>query len=448
MPIAQGYPDPYSSFSQGLTGGLNTSMNIMQMMQQKAQAARDNSLKSFATGAEIMKNQDFVAMHDSAYDMMKTAWGELNPKSEFPSKESFGDKGRAKRLDGIMKIEDPKMQFEALSAELAMAPKGTQKQFKPYLEFKEKQATTQERERKISGTPSTPGLPSIPAQNFGPLSMGEIPGYSGTPGQIGLRTLAQEAKMSPLETEKMQADYLATGKFDVPKDEKETVPMIIDGKVVNVKPETVLLQDEREQRRKYQEQKDREYMDLRREILDLQKDKTYNQPLRPKQVADLTEMERIPGMIKTLKATYKPEYSSGDVVRWLGAGDLALGAAERFGVSKDAVNWWKTYKQTAELPLRHELFGATLTGNEKTDWTRATINPNTAPNIVKGQLDVMLGIAGNKYNMHLANIGKSRYDITGWELFGEKITGGGKPANDSSGVSTAADFFKKKGLIK
>ena len=154
----QGNPDPYSAFSQGLTGGMNTGINIMQMIQQKAQAARDNSIKSFASGAAIMKDPDLAAMHENAYEMMKNSWSELNPKSEFPSKESFGDKGRAKRLDGIMKIEDPKMQYEALNAELAMAPKGTQEQFKPYLEFKEKQAATQERERKISGTPSTPGL--------------------------------------------------------------------------------------------------------------------------------------------------------------------------------------------------------------------------------------------------------------------------------------------------
>ena len=220
----QGNPDPYSAFSQGLTGGVNTGMNIMQMIQQKAQAARQNSLSSFASGAAIMKDPDLAAMHENAYEMMKNSWSELNPKSEFPSKESFGDKGRAKRLDGIMKIEDPKMQYEALNAELAMAPKGTQEQFKPYLEFKEKQAATQERERKISGTPSTPGL-AAPSPGYNPNAVdapntmygltGNVP---GTQGQPGLRSMM--GKYTPLETESMLAEYEQTGKFNVPKDEK------------------------------------------------------------------------------------------------------------------------------------------------------------------------------------------------------------------------------------
>ena len=229
----QGNPDPYSAFSQGLTGGVNTGMNIMQMIQQKAQAARQNSLSSFASGAAIMKDPDLAAMHENAYEMMKNSWSELNPKSEFPSYDSFGDKGRAKRVSGIMDkfADNPKMQFEALNAEFAGASKETLDKYDPYLKTLEKQATTQERERKISGIPATPGL-AAPTVGYNPNFVktpntmygltGDVPSTQAIPG---LRSLAQDAKMSPLETESMLADYRETGKFNLPKDEKAPYPI-------------------------------------------------------------------------------------------------------------------------------------------------------------------------------------------------------------------------------
>ena len=59
--MPQGNPDPYSAFSQGLTGGMNTGMNIMQMMQQKAQAKMDESMKKISTSFTV-GGQDYLPL--------------------------------------------------------------------------------------------------------------------------------------------------------------------------------------------------------------------------------------------------------------------------------------------------------------------------------------------------------------------------------------------------
>ena len=56
--MRQGYPDPYSSFSQGLTQGVQTGGNIMQLMRQKAEAAQASANRDLALDFEIFKDKN------------------------------------------------------------------------------------------------------------------------------------------------------------------------------------------------------------------------------------------------------------------------------------------------------------------------------------------------------------------------------------------------------
>lgn len=194
---AQGFPDPYSSFSQGLSSGIQSGATIMQMVYQKAQAARQRSLDSFTSGIAILKDDNLNALHENAYEMTKQAWGELNPKSgEFPSYDSLGDKTTIKRISGIMDKygDEPDLQLKALTATLAGASKSTKDKYAPYLETLKSQSLAKEREGLITGT-------------------------RGTPAVQGLRGLSQG--LPPLEQFRNEQLVREGKPIDLPKDEKE-----------------------------------------------------------------------------------------------------------------------------------------------------------------------------------------------------------------------------------
>ena len=234
--MPQGNPDPYSALSQGLTGGMNTGMNIMQMMQQKAQAKMDESMKKISTsftvgGQDYLPAQVRVDNINSGLDELdfinKTKTSRVTVDDLTPEK--------TKALRNMSKIfndetKTPTDKIRLMSMIQAEAGLGTKTEMQSILETEQ---TKQERERKIRGIPATPGLTAPTGYNPNstdtPNMMygltGDVPGTQAIPG---LRSLAQDAKMSPLETESMLADYETTGKFNAPKDEKVKLPDAIE----------------------------------------------------------------------------------------------------------------------------------------------------------------------------------------------------------------------------
>lgn len=89
--------------------------------------------------------------------------------------------------------------------------------------------------------------------------------------------------------------------------------------------------------------------------------------------------------VNRLVSTFKPEYS-GDLKSSLTRefGKVAGGAAP--AKVQDMTRWWSDQAMMDELPQRHALFGATLTGNEQKAWRDAAISPNLAPEVIQKRL--------------------------------------------------------------
>lgn len=95
-------------------------------------------------------------------------------------------------------------------------------------------------------------------------------------------------------------------------------------------------------------------------------------------------------------------------------GPTATAFYERVGAKKPRVNWWKEFKML-DNQLRHEIFGATLTGYEKQSWEAVTVNENTDPDIAKAQLQKRLNIAQQNLKRKMDAFGQAGYDVSGIE---------------------------------
>lgn len=221
MPV-QGFPDPYSSFSQGLSSGIQNGATIMQMIQQKAQAAHDNDLKSLKTWADMAADMNLPeAMVDDAYNRLaKPALQRLDPKTPVPENIELGDRKVGKKIKGIIEGPyDDDFKQKAIQSLLITAPEKVQATFKPYMDTLKEGIETNKREGLITGTPGTPGRqapPPFPQQATGltqyPLTR-DIP---GTPAVQGLRGLSQG--LSPLEQFRNEQLVREGKPIDLPKD--------------------------------------------------------------------------------------------------------------------------------------------------------------------------------------------------------------------------------------
>ena len=217
----QGNPDPYSAFSQGLTGGMNTGMNIMQMMQQKAQAAQAAADKKITTSLEILKDENIPDdVKDGFYATFKAGVEQQYPKIILPDKYTMDSKVAKQYIAlGETYKDNPNLLHKARQSLL----EGSSNSIKDLARFdqsmkegKEK-ADTYNRGLAWADTPltapnpwSATPLPDSPNTMYG--LTGNVPGAVTK----GLGTKGQEAGLNPFQLGKAKADYLATGKFDVP----------------------------------------------------------------------------------------------------------------------------------------------------------------------------------------------------------------------------------------
>lgn len=97
------------------------------------------------------------------------------------------------------------------------------------------------------------------------------------------------------------------------------------------------------------------------------------------------------------------------------AGSYVLGPTmsrlyERGGVNLDRVNWWKNFKEM-DAKLRHEIFGATLTGNEQKAWDQITVSENSNPAAVINEMRRRMSVMKN----HIDNDVQG-YTQQGWDV--------------------------------
>lgn len=112
---------------------------------------------------------------------------------------------------------------------------------------------------------------------------------------------------------------------------------------------------------------------------------TADKPLSPAQEKAALALGSERGNLKLLIDSFKDEYS----------GDIRSSVQREFGKAagglapkgtQEMARWWADQAMFDELPKRHELFGATLTGNEQKAWRSATISPDLAPSVIRERL--------------------------------------------------------------
>jgi hypothetical protein len=151
--------------------------------------------------------------------------------------------------------------------------------------------------------------------------------------------------------------------------------------------------DEAIEKRKLEREKMAQEAEFRRKELSL-KEREVKQKEGGKQLGatDVTKIQGLDSLANSLEkqlASFKPEYASLGLFG-LGA-EMELEAKRRFGdalgskYAKETVAWWSKYQQL-QAPNRHALYGATLTGNELTNYRSYTAKPSDNPDVVQNFL--------------------------------------------------------------
>jgi hypothetical protein len=81
--------------------------------------------------------------------------------------------------------------------------------------------------------------------------------------------------------------------------------------------------------------------------------------------------------------------------------DLTNSLKQRFNITEDQILWWKEYDQFV-AKVRNELFGATLTKNEKENFDRTIITPATKPSLAVKFFEEQVGIINNAVNREVS----------------------------------------------
>jgi hypothetical protein len=109
---------------------------------------------------------------------------------------------------------------------------------------------------------------------------------------------------------------------------------------------------------------------------------------------ELSTAEDISGSTMQAYTTFKPAYGgiSGAIDSASGNWNPVASAA-----SEEAANWWNMYEKGG-LKERHDVFGATLSGNEAKSWNNATIQKGQPPAKILQNLKTRAEIAAKHYN--------------------------------------------------
>lgn len=165
--------------------------------------------------------------------------------------------------------------------------------------------------------------------------------------------------------------------------------------------------EEKAQARAFQAQQNEFNRQARRDTMLMQSNK-----LDSKEKSELKGIINLQDEITRLSETFKPEFANfkSDVV-----GDVAASFRARLRDNPEMAEWWRRYENVA-IPERHSMFGATLTGNERDAWRKASIGTGNSTK------EVLSWIADKQRT--LSN--KMRY----YEQKDMSRTGGGEPTKD------------------
>lgn len=128
-------------------------------------------------------------------------------------------------------------------------------------------------------------------------------------------------------------------------------------------------------------------------------------PLPVRATDTLALLETTGNRLGALVTEFKPEYAGKTVT-----GGWNTMVKELSGLGADQVDWWKEWKALDAIQ-RHELFGATLTGNELKNWRAITVNERSSPEVIKSAVLKRIAVVGTKYNTLKKNYASQGYDL-------------------------------------
>lgn len=120
-------------------------------------------------------------------------------------------------------------------------------------------------------------------------------------------------------------------------------------------------------------------------------------PLTPQVIKDLNDTRQQTDKITALKSSFKDEYARKGVP----GGRTLSNTMARFGVGgkddKEAFEWWRQFQMDFNILARNQMFGATLSTNEKSSWDRAVAGEE----MTSGQIKDILGTMERWYTKNL-----------------------------------------------
>ena len=169
---------------------------------------------------------------------------------------------------------------------------------------------------------------------------------------------------------------------------------------------------ERQSREAFQREMQREREESRRELAG---QKQQEKPLSGSETTKLQGLQSVVSGLQTLIKDFKPQFAGLGVFGFGADAQLeALRRGIRLGLSEDdarqAVRWWSRYNQL-QAPNRHALFGATLTGNELTNYRSFTSQPSASAQSVKDNLKDQLNYTQNTFTQRVQNFSDTGYKV-------------------------------------
>jgi hypothetical protein len=217
------------------------------------------------------------------------------------------------------------------------------------------------------------------------------------------QAMGQERDMAKLDKEYALKEKLEETKGKIKEEGKETVPMIVGGKQVNVPVGQALNAELRRDMMAQTAAMHASNQDLRRDLANRANDMRNRLPAG--KVSELSEKMGTVSGYQDMVNSFDDKFAGSKIL-----GPTMTSVYERLGKENPRVNWWKNFRWTDNV-LRNEIFGASLTINEKKEWDRTTVNENSDPAVVRQQLQQRLAIANKALGRMMDSYEDAGYDL-------------------------------------
>lgn len=224
------------------------------------------------------------------------------------------------------------------------------------------------------------------------------------PGEAPPEVKGREAAQS--DYGKIAQDMFGMSYSKLDPEQKKQVDEAIKGKktgeITEYQRESLDLRKEQgEENRALRKQMHEENIAIRKDMMELTKNKMNRIP--PSAIKDINNKTGTLDKYVQLIDSFKDNYAGSVVL-----GPTMTEIYSRTGSKKERVNWWKEWL-LLDNQVRHDLFGATLTGYEKASWDKVTISENTDPAIARKAMQTRLRIAKEALDREVEGYSEAGY---------------------------------------